>query len=181
MFNRLIHFLILTDFKLRRKQIKKEYKRILSFGDYYSDRWDKAKFSNFGKGTSVYDNVLILGDVRVGDHCWIGPNCILDGTGGSLHIGDNCSISAGVHIYTHQTVQWALADGEMNYEQQPVYIGSKNYIGPNSVISMGSKIGDSCVIGALTFVNGITVPSGSKVYGSPGKVMGLTDSFFEKN
>ena len=86
------------------KDIKKKYKRLFSFGDYFTDRFDRAKKENFGEGSSVYDNVLIIGDVKVGKNTWIGPNCILDGSGG-LEIGDHCSISAGVHIYTHDTVE----------------------------------------------------------------------------
>jgi hypothetical protein len=36
----------------------------------------------------MYDNVLVLGDVMVGRHTWIGPGCSLDGSGGDLQIGD---------------------------------------------------------------------------------------------
>lgn len=44
----------------------------------------------------MYDNVLVLGRVKVGRNTWIGPGCILDGSGGDLQIGDCCSISVGV-------------------------------------------------------------------------------------
>ena len=92
-------------------------------------------FHGFGEGTSVYDNVLILGDVSIGKYTWIGPNCILDGSGGGLTIGDNCSIAAGVHIYTHDTVNKALSGGLADVETQSVSIGNNCYIGPNSVIA----------------------------------------------
>ncbi len=60
----------------------------------------------------MYDNVLVLGDVRVGRNTWIGPGCILDGSGGGLRIGDWCSISAGVQIYTHNTVNRSISLGK---------------------------------------------------------------------
>lgn len=44
----------------------------------------------------MYNNVLVLGRVNVGRNTWMGPECILDGSGGDLQIGDWCSISAGV-------------------------------------------------------------------------------------
>ena len=66
---------------------KSKYNRSLSLGDYLNDRWERGKKEGFGEGTSVYDNVLILGDVKVGKNCWIGPNVVLDGSGG-LEIGD---------------------------------------------------------------------------------------------
>lgn len=40
----------------------------------------------------MHNNVLVLGRVKVGRNTWIGPGCILDGSGGDLQIGDWCSI-----------------------------------------------------------------------------------------
>jgi acetyltransferase-like isoleucine patch superfamily enzyme len=105
----------------------------------------------------------------VGKHCWIGPNCILDGSGG-LEIGDYCSISAGTHIYTHNTVEWSLSGGEKPAQHKSVFIGNYVYIGPNAVIAMGTRIHDQCVIGALTFLNGDEIPPNSRVFGIPGKI-----------
>lgn len=69
-------------FELLRKEIKKKYNRVLPFGDYFTDRWEKAEYLGFVKGTSIYDNVLVLGNVDVNKNTWIGPNVILDGSGG---------------------------------------------------------------------------------------------------
>ena len=57
--------------------------------------------------------MLVIGDVKVGSHTWIGPNVILDGSGGGLEIGDYCSIDAGAQIYTHDTVMWAISGGQV--------------------------------------------------------------------
>ncbi len=146
---------------------RRQHRRSVSFGDYFTDRWERAKFEGFGEGSSCYDNVLILGDVRVGKQTWIGPNCILDGSGG-LEIGDFCSISAGVQVYTHHTVEWANSMGLADTPRAPVKIGSGVYIGPNCVIQMGVEIGDRAVIGAMSFVNR-SVPAGAKVYGTPAR------------
>jgi acetyltransferase-like isoleucine patch superfamily enzyme len=86
-----------------RREKREKFRRHVSVGDLLTDRWEIARDYGFGEGTSCYDNVLILGDVEMGKRCWIGPNVILDGTGG-LTIGDHCDISAGVQIYTHSTV-----------------------------------------------------------------------------
>jgi hypothetical protein len=61
----------------------------------------------FGEDISAYDSCLVIGDVKVGKGCWIGPFAILDGYGG-LTIGDCCTISAGAHIYTHYSVARTL-------------------------------------------------------------------------
>jgi acetyltransferase-like isoleucine patch superfamily enzyme len=147
--------------------MRQQWNRSLPFGDYIVDRWQKAAALGFGEGASIYDSALILGDVKVGKNTWIGPFTILDGSGG-LEIGDYCSISAGVQIYTHDTVQWATSGGTLQAEREPVRIGSRCYIGPNVIISKGISIGDGCVIGANSFVNR-DVPSGMKAWGTPAR------------
>jgi acetyltransferase-like isoleucine patch superfamily enzyme len=146
----------------------KKFHRHVSFGDLVTDRWETAKNYGFGEGTSCYDNVLIIGEVKVGNNTWIGPNCILDGSGG-LEIGDYCSISAGVQIYSHHTVNWATSFGCDPTETASVKIGSGVYIGPQTVIQMGVTIGDKAAIGACSFVNS-DVPSETKVWGCPAKI-----------
>ena len=89
--------------KKLRSSMKQKFNRHVSIQDLLSDRWETANFNGFGEGSSCYNNVLIIGDVTFGSNTWIGPNVILDGSGG-LKIGDYVSISAGVQIYSHHTV-----------------------------------------------------------------------------
>lgn len=165
-----IHAVLRRFWRSRSEQIAKKWGRSMPFGDLISDRWEKAQALGFGEGTSIYDSALVLGPVVVGKNTWIGPFTLLDGSGG-LSIGDTCSISAGVQIYTHDTVEWAISDGIAEVERAPVSIGSRCYIGPNTVISKGVSIGDGCIIGANSFVNR-DIPSGMKAWGTPAKVVG---------
>ena len=89
--------------------------------------------------------------------------------GRSLEIGDWCSISAGVQIYTHNTVKRSISLGVEPIEYAPTKIGHGVYIGPNAVIQMGVSIGDKAIVGANSFVNR-DVPSNSKAFGSPAKI-----------
>ena len=155
-------------YKILSNRMWKKYKRHVSFGDLFTDRWKTAKTYGFGEGSSCYDNVLILGDVKVGKNTWIGPNCILDGSGG-LEIGDYCSISAGVQIYSHNTVNKTTSFGKEPTELASVKIGSGVYIGPQTVIQMGVDIGDKAIIGACSFVN-CDVPANKKAWGCPAKI-----------
>ena len=157
-------------FLVKRQLLKNKYNRALPVNELFTDRWEKASYLGFGKGSSIYDSSCVFGDVKVGNDTWVGPNTILDGSGG-LSIGSNCSISAGVHIYSHSTVLWAVSDGKESYEYGRVSIGNCCFIGPQSMIQMGVSIGKHCIVAANSFVNK-DVPDFTVVGGSPAKVIG---------
>jgi acetyltransferase-like isoleucine patch superfamily enzyme len=153
-----------------RAEVAAKWQRHLPFADYVEDRWARAAAMGFGEGSSIYDSSLVIGDVRVGVHVWIGPFTVLDGSGG-LEIGDHCAISAGVQIYTHDTVKKTLSGGVDPIEKACVAIGPNCYIGPNAIIARGVVIGEGCVIGACSFVNK-SLPPRMKAWGSPCRVIG---------
>lgn len=151
-------------------EVRERWSRDLPFDELVFDRWERARSLGFGKGTSIYHNSYVYGEVQVGKDTWIGPHTLLDGTGG-LVIGDNCSVSTGVQIFTHDTVKWALSGGRAAYEHAPVSIGSCCYLGSQSVVSMGVSIGDHTVVGACSFVNR-DLPPHSVAVGIPCRPIG---------
>lgn len=154
----------------RRREVDARFRRTLPFGDYVVDRWEKARELGFGEGASVYDSVVVLGDVQVGAQTWIGPFVVLDGSGG-LVIGSHCSISAGVQVYSHDSVAWAASGGQAAYARAPTRIGDRCYIGPHTVVAKGVTIGDGCIVGAHSLVLA-DLPPGSKAHGVPARVVG---------
>jgi len=154
-------------------RVTARWHRSLPFPDELFDRWERARQLGFGDKTSIYQDSYVYGDVKVGANTWIGPSTILDGTG-RLVIGDYCSISAGVQIYTHDTVRWAVSGGRAPYEHAPVTIHDCCHIGANSVIGRGVTVGPHAVIGALSFVNA-DVPPRSVAVGVPARVIGTVD------
>lgn len=156
-----------------RRGINERWLRDLPLDEVIFDRWERAKHLGFGEGSSIYHNSYVYGDVKVGKNTWIGPYTLLDGSGGLL-IGDYCSISAGVHIYTHDTVKWALSGGQAEYERAPVKIGNCCHIGAQTVIAKGVTIGDHCVIGACSFVNK-SIPAYTVSFGVPCKPGGRVE------
>jgi acetyltransferase-like isoleucine patch superfamily enzyme len=149
------------------------WRRSVPFGDLIVDRWERARTLGFGEGASIYDSSLVLGDVVVGEHTWIGPFTVLDGSGG-LMIGSYCSISAGVQVYSHDSVLWAVSGGAAAPQRAPTRIGSRCYIGPTAVVAKGVTIGDGCVIGAGSLVLR-DIPPGSKAFGVPCRVVAPVD------
>lgn len=158
----------------RREEVNSKWSRTLPLADYIVDRWEKAKLLGFGREASIYDSSVVLGDVQVGEHTWIGPFTVLDGSAG-LSIGEYCTISTGVQIYTHDTVGWAISGGKEAASYSPTVIGSRCYIGPNTIIVKNVTIGDGCIIGANSLVLN-DIPPNSKAYGSPCRVLGPADT-----
>jgi len=150
--------------------MRERWDRDLPLDELLFDRWERARELGFGEGTSIYHSSYVYGDVKVGRDTWIGPHTLLDGSGG-LEIGHNCSISTGVQIYTHDTVDWAVSGGVAPYVRAPVRIGSCCYLGPNTVVAKGVSIGDHCVVGTGSLVNR-DVPSYSIAVGSPFRIVG---------
>lgn len=155
------------------EELRERWNRDLPFPDLVGDRWERARRLGFGEGSSVYDSAHVFGDVRVGRRTWIGPFVLLDGTGG-LEIGDFCSISTSVHIYSHDTVDWAVSGGELPYEQDPVRIGSRCYVGPKTVVTKGVTIGDGSIVGACSLVRS-DIPAGAIAVGTPARVIGSAE------
>lgn len=147
------------------------YDRSLPFQDGFFDRFERAKRLRFGDDSSIYNSALVFGCVQAGKKVWVGPYVILDGSGGYIRIGDYCEVSAGVHIYTHDTVMRVISGGKENIQNASVEIGNNTYIGPQSIIKSGVSIGSYCIIGANTFVNQ-KVDDYSIVVGSPCKLIG---------
>lgn len=150
---------------------RRDYGQSLPFADGLLDRWERARRLGFGDDANIYNSALVYGDVTVGRGTWVGPYTLLDGTGGGLSIGDYCSISAGVQIYTHDTIMWSLSGGAHEKKTASVSIGDCCYIGSQSIVAAGTNIGDQCVVAANSFVNR-DVPDRAIVGGSPAHTLG---------
>lgn len=158
-------------FTARTVEVRQAFHRVLPFGDLVVDRWEKARMLGFGEHASIYDSVLVLGDVYVGKHSWVGPQVVLDGAAAPVRVGDWCCLSAGVHVYTHNTVGWCVTGGRQAKPCAPVTIGSRVYVGPQAVITKGVTIGEGSVIGAFSYVNR-DIPPGVIAWGQPARVIG---------
>ncbi len=108
--------------------------------------------------------------VEVGEHTWIGPNTLLDGSGG-LRIGSWCSIGPAVQLYSHDSALTALSGGAEAYERAPTEIGDNCWIGGGAVITMGVTIGPRCIVRPLSYVDQ-DLPEGSIAAGNPARVIG---------
>ena len=98
-----------------------------------------------------------------------------------LEIGEYCKITAGTIILTHDYSRSVIRRvyGEIVGEGRKTIIGDNVFIGMNSIILMGSHIGNNVVIGAGSVVSGI-VPDNVVVAGNPARVVCSLDEFYKK-
>lgn len=112
------------------------------------------------------------GNVSIGENCWIGPFCVIDGEYDKVTIGKGVNVSSGAQVLTHDTVKRCITEGEYNaIDHAPTIIEDYVYIGTNAVIMKGCVVGSHSVIGAGAVVlEGTIIPSNSLVVGVPAKV-----------
>lgn len=169
--NNILKKRLLSLYSQLRANMRGQWNRVLPLGELLVNRWEKAKFCGFGADTSIYDSSIVMGDVKVGNNVWIGPFTLLDGSGATLLVGNNCTISSGVQIYTHDTVDNCVSGGLCETKKAPVNIGDNSYIGPMSIIGKGVALGKHCIVGANSFVNK-SYPDYAIIAGTPARQIG---------
>jgi acetyltransferase-like isoleucine patch superfamily enzyme len=116
-----------------------------------------------------------VGEPVIGPGTWIGPYCLIDGSGG-LVIGRGCDVSAGVQIYTHSSARRCVTDraSGVGVDRAPVAIGDCTFLGANAVVLKGVTIGSHCIVGAGAVVTK-DIPDHSVAFGVPARVVGTVD------
>lgn len=157
-----------------RKRMQAKFRRHVPLGSLLHDRWELARECGFGEGTSLYDECVIFGDVRIGKHVWVGPYTILDGAHAPLFIGDHTSVGSGCHVYTHNTIEHALTGGRAARFVRATRIGRACFLSPLCIVGPGSVLGDHTFVAAGSFVQG-EFPSQSFLAGNPARRVGRVE------
>jgi len=110
------------------------------------------------KGFKMRDGAKIR--VRKGAKCLIGKNCSINSNNmiacrDYIRIGDNVQLSPNVQIYDHDHDYKAAGGISANkYKTSPIEIGNNVWVGANTIILRGSKVGNNCVIGSGSIIKG---------------------------
>ena len=116
---------------------------------------------------------LIIGkNARLGDFVHINAD-------ESVTIGDNLLTASKVFISDANHGMYKGEDqsdpatnpSERNISTSPVVIGDNVWIGENAIVLAGSHIGNGCIVGANTLINGNSYPDGVMIVGTPGRII----------
>lgn len=123
----------------------------------------------------IHPQASVIGDVIIGENCYIGPHCTIRGDFGRIIIEDGCNVqeSCTVHMFPGTTVYLRknshIGHGAIIHGGE---IGENCLVGMNAVVMDNTVIGKESVIGALCFVPAkMEVPERSLVVGNPGKII----------
>jgi carbonic anhydrase/acetyltransferase-like protein (isoleucine patch superfamily) len=123
----------------------------------------------------IAPNATVIGTVVLENNVSIWFNVVIRGDNDVITIGANSQVQDGSVLHCDPGVPLTLGRNVSVGHMAMLHgctIGDGSLIGIKSVIMNGAVIGKNCLIGANTLVaEGKTIPDGSLVIGSPGKVV----------
>jgi acetyltransferase-like isoleucine patch superfamily enzyme len=143
------------------------------FGERSQGRWlPRTRISP--SSCLEHEDQLVLGD-----HVYIGPFCWLEASGG-ITLEEGVQITSHVSIITHSSHRTLRLMGRAYATDEPqrpgwvagpVHIGAYSFIGPQTVIEPGTRLGRGCVVRAGSVLRG-DFPEHSLIEGCPARVVG---------
>jgi carbonic anhydrase/acetyltransferase-like protein (isoleucine patch superfamily) len=123
----------------------------------------------------IHPQAAVTGNVIIGKKVYVGPGAAIRGDWGRIIIEDGCNIqeSCTVHMFPGVTV-WLHEGAHIGHGAviHGAVIGRNCLVGMNSVIMDNVRLGEECIVGALTFIKaGMEIPRRSMVVGNPGVII----------
>jgi carbonic anhydrase/acetyltransferase-like protein (isoleucine patch superfamily) len=133
-----------------------------------------GKRPKIGKGTWIAPSAEIIGDVEIGENCYIGFGAVIRGDFGPIRIGNETLVEENVviHTATQTRIGNRVIIGHMVMIHDAV-IMDKTLIGMKSMICENVTIGENTIVAEQSLIRkNTTLSSGKIVAGSPAKVVG---------
>jgi phenylacetic acid degradation protein len=122
----------------------------------------------------VHPTAVIIGDVIIGPHCYVGPNAALRGDFGRIVLETGCNVQDTCVLHSFPGQDCIVEqDGHIGHGAvlHGCRIGQNALVGMNSVIMDKAFIGSESLVAATAFVkSGFECPPKSLVAGSPATV-----------
>lgn len=123
----------------------------------------------------IHPSAEIIGDVIIEENCYIGPNAVLRGDFGRIHVCANSNVQDNCVLHSFPNKDCHLeAYSHIGHSAvlHGCLIGENALIGMNAVVMDDAKIGAKSIVAASAFVKaGFSCEPQSMVVGTPAKVI----------
>ncbi|MDL2274705.1 gamma carbonic anhydrase family protein [Desulfosarcina sp. OttesenSCG-928-G10] len=128
-----------------------------------------------GKETYVSETAQVIGNVVIGDNCYIGHGAILRGDYGRIEIEAGTAVEEGVIVHAppdhthHIGKRVTVGHGAILHGK---YIGDGAVIGMGAILSILSEVQDGAIVGEGAVVKwGQVIPAKMVAAGNPAKII----------
>ena len=124
----------------------------------------------------VHPLAVVIGDVEIGEGCYVGPGAILRADWGAIRIGRGSNVQENcvIHVRPNEVVSLGedchVGHGAIIHGAT---LGHRILVGMGAVLMDEVKVGDDVIIGAgAVLTEGFQVPQATIVAGVPARIVG---------
>lgn len=133
-----------------------------------------GKKPSIGPNTWVHETAQIIGDVEIGQECYIAAGAVLRGDFGRIRIGDRSSVQESCALHTMPQQECRVGNDCTIGHGAILHgcaIGDRSVVGMNATVADRAVVGDDCIIAENSMVRaGMQIPERSMAAGSPAEV-----------
>jgi len=144
----------------------------------------ETKKPQIGGGAFIFKSADVIGDVIIGENCYIGPGARIRGDYGSILIGDNTAIEENVVIHARPNEKTIIGNFVTIGHAAIIHNATVHdwaIIGMGAIISDWAEIGEWAVVAEGAVVkNKEKIPNNAIAVGTPTKVVAEINSDYKK-
>ena len=152
---------------------KKEIKSLEEFSTALYEFENKRP--QIGKGSFIFPSADVIGDVIIGESCYVGPGARIRADYGSIRIGNNTAVEENVVIHARPNEKTIIGDSVTIGHASIIHnarIHDWAIIGMGAIVSDYAEVGEWTVVGEGAVVkNNTIIPNKAIAVGIPAKVV----------
>ncbi len=145
----------------------------------------EGRVPDIADSSYVHETATVIGDVEIGEECFIAPGARIKGDYGTIKIGDRSNVQENCVIHARPDEETIIGEW-VSIGHAAIIHGAT--VGDYAVIGMGSVVSDDAVIGRWGVVgegavvkNGQKIPEESVAVGIPAKIIKkISEEYKEK-
>jgi len=142
------------------------------------------KKPRIGKGTFIFQSADVIGDVTIGENCYIGPGARIRGDYGSIRIGNDTAVEENVVIHARPNEKTIIGNSVTIGHAAIIHnatIHDWAIIGMGAIVSDYTEIGEWAVVAEGAVVkNKEKIPDKAIAVGIQAKVVAEITSDYKK-